>query len=61
MRAIPRILPTFLPVRVTPMWMLVSNQVEALKDNCFDPTSKEANPVPTEENILILQGHKERE
>lgn len=37
------------------------NQAEAPKDDCFGLKSKEVNSVPREENILIFQGHKEKE
>lgn len=42
-------------------WKLVSNQAEAPKDDCFGLKSKEVNSVPREENVLIFQGHKEKE
>lgn len=30
-------------------------------DNCFDVKSKGVNPVPSQENLLIFQGCKEKE
>lgn len=51
----------FLPIRVTPRGKLVSNLAKAPKDNCFDLKSKEVNPVCRQDNILIFQGHKEKE
>lgn len=51
----------FLPVRVTPRGKSMSNLAEAPKDNCFDLKSKEVNPVRRQDNILIFQGHKEKE